>query len=305
MPYPAADLYPSEVLFPGTALPVDGGGGVYQLIECSLGDLILTAGDSQNVKWITSTLTGWWGSPGSTLQLTPKTRMAGAWPGPRQMREKPISIGGTTIAPSMSALRDAVDRLNTAASLDSTLLTVSEAGLTRSCIVQRQDEVLWTRVNQNAASWSVQVVAPDPRKFTTALSTSTALPAATGGLTIPFTVPFAITSTVVSGQAFLTNPGNAVGPVVLRINGPITGPQITHVGSGITLTFSSSLSLGVNEYLIVDMEAQTALANGQASRNGSITSRGWFGFEPGANTWAFTAAAGSGLLTVTATPAWQ
>jgi hypothetical protein len=126
-----------------------------------------------------------------------------------------------------------------------------------------------------------------------------------GGLTIPFTIP----STVVAGQINLTNPGNESGPVVLRIDGPCTGPIITHTSSTTTnaLVFSSNLSLGTGEFLLVDMDKHTALANGQTTRAGYITSRGWSLFDPGANTWAFTASTynSGSLLTVTASPAWK
>jgi hypothetical protein len=82
---------------------------------------------------------------------------------------------------------------------------------------------------------------------------------------------------------------------------------VTHAGSGKALVFSSSLVLGAGEWIDVDMEAQTVLANGQSSRAGYITSRGWSGFEPGHNTWSFTAIGydAASKLTVSATPAWQ
>lgn len=55
------------------------------------------------------------------------------------------------------------------------------------------------------------------------------------------------------------------------------------------------------------MENRTVLANGQASRSQYITSRGWFGFDPGANVITFAASgpAPSALLTATLTPAFQ
>jgi len=92
----------------------------------------------------------------------------------------------------------------------------------------------------------------------------------------------------------------------MRIDGPIVGPIITHVGSGLQLVFSASLTLGVGEFLLVDMEAHSVLAQGQSNRSNWVTSRGWSGMEPGANTWSFAAASGTtGLLTVTGTPADQ
>jgi hypothetical protein len=270
----------------------------------SIDGLVLTAFDDAGVWWNMDTLTGWWGSSGSSLQLSQKQRAPGAWPSPRQLTSKTIVGSGWVEAPDQASLVSAIDRLNAAAAIDARLLTVSEAGLVRSCIVYRQDEILINRFDSVRAQWSVQLAAADPRKFGAPLTASTTPPSSSGGLTIPFTIPFVIGSTVVSGTCSLTNLGNAVGPVKLRIDGPIVGPQVTHVGSGLSLTFASSLSLGVGEWIEIDTEAQTVLANGQSSRNGWVTSRGWFGFEPGDNDFAFSAISGSGLLRVTATPAW-
>lgn len=120
-------------------------------------------------------------------------------------------------------------------------------------------------------------------------------------------IPFTIDAVTVTGQVSLENPGNETGPVRLRIDGPCRGPVVTHVSTGAQLVFASSLVLGAGEWIDVDMEARTVLANGQASRAPWITSRGWSGFTPGLNTWSFTAAAfdPGARLTVVATPAWK
>lgn len=126
-------------------------------------------------------------------------------------------------------------------------------------------------------------------------------------LTGKLTVPFRINATTVTGQVSLTNPGNESGPVVIRIDGPCTGPVVTHVSTGNALVFSSSLVLQDGEFLLVDMDARTALANGQSNRAGYITSRGWSSFDPGQNTWSFSAARynSRSQLSVAAVPAWR
>jgi phage-related protein len=82
---------------------------------------------------------------------------------------------------------------------------------------------------------------------------------------------------------------------------------IEHTSSGAQLIFSTSLALGAGEFLLIDMEKKTVLANGQASRNTFITSRGWSGFDPGPNTWSLNAASfnASARLTVMANPSWE
>jgi hypothetical protein len=270
----------------------------------NVGGINLTSIEDSGVQWLMSDFTGWDGTPGGTLAPKQKTRAAGAWGGLSYAKARTLVATGTCVAPTAALASDALDRLNNACSLDDTIMTVSESGRLRSCTVRRDGDILPKRIGPTAFDWSVQFVAVDPRKFGTPLTGSTLLPSSSGGLTVPFTVPFAINSTVVSGQVNLFNPGNETGPVTMRIDGPCVGPVITHVGSGLRLVFSASLTLGAGEFLLIDMEAQTVMAQGQSSRANWITSRGWSGFEPGNNTWAFTAAsATTARLTVTATPA--
>lgn len=250
---------------------------------------------------------GWEGSTGSTLRVVPKARAGGAWAGKAYQRERNMVMGGKIFAASYAAITEAQTRLNTALTLDESRLDVDEAGLVRWCMVRQDDVPIQRRIAPTVSQWSVQVLAEDSRKFGAPLSASTRLPASSGGFTYPLTYPYTIDATMVSGQVSLNNPGNETGSVILRVDGPCHGPSITHVASGLTLVFSSSLVLGVGEWLTIDTEARTVMANDQSSRSGYITSRGWFGFVPGDNTFAFTASAfdADALLTVTATPAFK
>jgi hypothetical protein len=264
--------------------------------------------DANGVKWLVLSFDGW-GSPHPSIQVVQKPRQAGGWAGLSYATPRYVSVSVRVVAPTPAALTTALDALYAAVDLADTTFTVAEAGVTRSLTVRRSDQVLPHRLNNQIADVTFQMVAIDPRKLGSTLTGSTNLPATSGGLTVPFTIPFTISSTVVAGQVSFTNPGNETGPVVLRIDGPCTGPVITHTSSSTTnaLVFSSSLTLGTGEFLLINMDKRTALGNGQASRSGYITSRGWSGFDPGVNTWSFTASGYNvaSLLTVTATPAWK
>lgn len=246
------------------------------------------------------------GGANSTIQVTQNVRRHGGWAGEAYNASRHVAVSGRVKGDPL-AVAESLDRIIAAVPLWETELQFTEFGRVRTMRVRREDDVVVQHDDPVLASWSFQVVCTDPRKFGEPLSDSTGLPSSTGGLMIPFTIPFIIDATTVTGQVTLTNPGNAPGPVMLRLDGPLTGPVITHVASGAQLVFSSSLSIGAGEWLEVDMEAHTVMANGQASRAPWITSRGWSQFEPGDNTWSFTAAAfdPASKLTVTATPSWQ
>lgn len=280
----------------------------------TLGDLDLgTTEAGTGVIWNTKSI-NWWSSPGSTLRAEQKPRGHGAWAGDAYLQARRVEIRGSVRAPSEAAWSEAVDRLHAAAALYETVLTVTESGRTRWANVRREDEILVNRFTPTHAEWSLQFLAPDPRQFGDTLVSSSALPSSTGGLTVPFTVPFSIDAVTATGQVTLTNVGNIAGPVLLRIDGPsnpgdppLVGPVVTHVSSGLSLVFSTSLTLGYGEFVTVDMEKREVLAQGQSSRNGWVTGRGWSAFEPGLNTWSFSAVgfSPSAKLTVSAIPAWQ
>lgn len=270
--------------------------------------ITLNAVDGNGVKWVARTVTGW-GASGSSIQVVQKPRQAGGWAGLAYASPRYVTVAGTVYAPTPESLNDALDSLYDAVRLDNFTLTVTDASLSRSLVCRRNDVIEPTRRSNMIADFQFQVVAVDPRKLGAEASGVTFLPQASGGLTIPFTVPFTIASTVVSGAVSLTNPGNETGPVVLRIDGPCTGPVITHASSYTTaqLVFSSTLALGAGEWLTVNMDDRTALANDQSSRSSYITSRGWSGFDPGENSWYFSATGydPSSMLTVSATPSWK
>jgi hypothetical protein len=274
-----------------------------------IGSLLLNAVDANGTKWPVTKFDGWHGTSDPTLSPVQKTRASGATVGDSFSTGRTMTITGLIISTSAAQQSQDWDTLNAAISRQPTLMQVSESGRVRWVMVSRSSAITPNKINAWMSGFTFQVFAKDWRKFGSPLTDYTLLPSSVGGVTYPIKYPMRIGATVVSGQVTLNNPGNEVGPVVLQVNGPVTGPTITHRGSGAQLTFSSNLVLGVGEFLLIDMEKKSVLANGQpgASRNAFITSRGWSGFDPGENTWAFNAASfnASSQLAVTATPSWE
>lgn len=276
-------------------------------LYATLGDLVLTSRDeAAGVTWVMGNIDGWSGSPKSTLAPARKARGHGVWAGDAWLDARHLALSGWVEGDTPAAADEAVDRLNAATSLDGVTLAVTGATGVRSLEVRRTDAVLVRRLTDRTLRWSIQLIAPDPRKRGDLLTASTGLPAHVGGLTWPLTWPLSWPAEVITGQVSLTNPGNFAGPVMLRIDGPVAGPIVTHVSSGRSLVFASSLVLGAGEFVTVDMERREVLAQGIEPRNGWITRREWSAFEPGVNTWAFAAVEDdpASLLTVEAVPAW-
>jgi hypothetical protein len=220
-----------------------------------------------------------------------------------------MSISGLILTAAHEDLDPASARLSAAVALDPVEMIVAHTGTIRHSMVQRQGEVIVTELTDKISSYSILIVATDPRKFGDLVTASTLLPSSTGGLTFPITFPITFTGVSNTGVIRVNNPGNTQAPVWLRIDGPIPagGWTITHVGKKQTLTFSTALALGSGEFVTVDMDRREVLAQGQSPRSGYVTSRGWFSLDPGDNDIAFSAQnfSSTASLTVTTKPSWS
>lgn len=302
MPYPSPVTYPSALLFPGT-------GSLSNLSPVGIGDLVLGAVDKNGSRWNLKTFDGWTGSPASTLELSQKARSHGATANEPFLTARNMTLGGRVTNPDPHGLNASLDDLNAAVTLDGFTLAAAETGRVRTCLAKRNGEVLTPKVNNQVATFSIQIVAEDPLKYGELVTASTLLPSSTGGLIRPSTWPRTWTGVSNTGQVVLTNPGNEQAPVWLRIDGPVPagGWTVTHIGKKQALSFATSLALGAGEFVTVDMENREVLAQGQSARAGYVTSRGWFTLDPGPNTIAFSAAnySPTAQLTVTTKPAWS
>ncbi len=268
------------------------------------------------VRWLIDrdAISGWWSSPAPRLSSADRVRAHGVWVGDSWLTARTVAIEGYVVGPTRASTEDAINRLEAACALAPVGLTIVDSSgdsPALSASVRRSDQVLISWLSRTAAKWSIQLLADDPRRLGDELSASTGLPSVSGGLTIGEgetlgTVPFAIESTIVSGSVSIINPGTIAGPVTLRIAGPVNSPAVTHVGASGTQVFAMAMAIGPGEYIDIDMDRRTVLAQGQASRSAWVSQRGWSSLDPGVNRWGFAAAApGDGVLTVTARPAWM
>jgi hypothetical protein len=133
-------------------------------------------------------------------------------------------------------------------------------------------------------------VANDPLIYSAEEHSETlALPVASGGLTLPLTVPIAISAAVASGQRPIVNAGSTPVGLRLRIDGPVMGPRVSLLASdGTSATLVFDLDLAAGQWLDVDTAARTVRLNGTASRRGK-TIGDWPVLLPGAGEVSFGA----------------
>lgn len=218
-------------------------------------------------------------------------------------------IEGLILTDAPDLLSAALDQLSGAVTLAPFTMIVAETGRIRHVTAKRQGEVIHKKFNNKQAWFSIQVVAEDPRKYGDLISLSTRLPSSSGGRIYPATYPITYTGVSETGVIRVNNPGNTEAPVWLRVDGPVPagGWTVTHVGKRQALTFATALTLTTGEFVTVDMDRREVLAQGQSTRAGYVTSRGWFSLDPGDNDIAFSAAnySATAQLTVLTKPAWS
>lgn len=107
------------------------------------------------------------------------------------------------------------------------------------------------------------------------------LPTFTGGLTVPFTVPFTIDAVAADGFASLTNEGTADTGLAIRLDGPVESPTVTLIrDDGTFQALSIDVTLSAGQWLDIDTKARTVLLNGTISRRGQASGQ-WPILPPG------------------------
>lgn len=138
------------------------------------------------------------------------------------------------------------------------------------------------------------------------------LPSSSGGMQFPYHFEESGVSlsswrwseNVVSGQVALDNVGTAPSPVMIRVDGPVTDPQVLHVGSGHVMAFT--MSLGSGHYVTVNGVTHEILIDGTDPARGRVKRREWSQAEPGMNVWGFNASeySNAARMTVSFYPAY-
>ena len=256
-----------------------------QSYRASLGSVALGEMDAEGNLWVLSSIEGWL-SPGSSGQVTQRTRRHGGWRSKAYYTPRGLTVHGSLITDRPN-VGDVLDRLLDAIPLDvpAPLTVYGVNGDDRLMYVRQEGEPDVSIVSPYEATYSIGLVAPDGVKFGAIEKVaSTNLPSSIGGLTVPLTVPFSVESVTVSGSAVVENSGTSPTYPRVLVYGPVTDARLTSVETGETLHVNLTLAAG--EYMDLDFANHTAYLNGNASRRGYISGT-WFALPPGVTSVAF------------------
>lgn len=240
--------------------------------------------DDYGVDWRMGTFDGW-DSPDLPEAADERPSQDGLWDALNYYGGRTLTIGGTFTAATYEDREAAEYRLRQAVPRDR-LVTVTVAETTPKWVLARRTGRLMVRPLTDVSSeYSVNMLAPDPRKYGTGLVSSTISAVdGTGGLAPPWTPPVLLPAIGTAPSSIvLTNTGIYNSPPTITIRGPGSGIAVHNFTTGRHLAYD--LTLAATDFITVNVAAGVNLLNGSAIRapasGSSVT--GQFLIEPGAN----------------------
>ena len=175
-----------------------------------------------------------------------------------------------------------------------------------NCIPIRAHLPIDVLYNLGYAEWQVELVAADPRIYSSTLNNGVVLPTAASVSGETFSVTFSINfGGGASGTSSLMNSGIFPAPFLARFDGPISDPQVKNVTTGEFIKLNTDIPTG--QFMIIDTLEKTIKLGGTASRYHTLDpgSR-WWSLLPGANDVLFSGAGtdGNSKLTMTWRSTW-
>lgn len=247
------------------------------------------------VAWVRDTLTGV-GGAGTSGQVVQRSSDHGGYAVPQFYTPALYTLTCHAAAPTQ-ALRDAAR-----AKLQRAVVVGGAAGdmatfvfdepVPKQSQVRRSGPIIETYPNLGEVSFTIGLVAPDPRRYAAALKSASVQAAVTlNGITPPLTPPITMPANGMPAVIVASNGGNFETRPVVQVNGPIQNPSLTLVDSGQVVSFTG-LVLATGQQLIVDFDQRQATLNG-ALQPADI-SCAWWVLAPGLSTIRLGGIASSG-----------
>lgn len=240
-------------------------------------------------------LDGWFNPPASSGETTDRVLAHGGWDNRATYGARYITVKGIVWGLDDTTIEAGLNALAAAIPLDERRpFVVRRHGFTQHVMARQEDQPVFDWDGGDTAEFDLQFSAADYRRLQgngtggiggdgwTRLGPD-GLPSTSGGLSVPFTVPFAIRATTTSGRLTVATNGTAPPNVVVEFHGPVEDPGIWCLETGQRLWFNISLTRG--QTLSVDLARHSVLLNGVSRRS---TKRGdWIDLPRGAGSRTF------------------
>nr|UVN00980.1 MAG: tail protein [Bacteriophage sp.] len=268
-------------------------------IRLTLNGFPLYGVDDNGCEWHVTfqDVSGLFDGVASTLKTSEKTMTDGWYGNLPRLQGRTITIEGHIIGRCSESCVISWNAFKSVLDTAGMLLTVQLGNLGRQVRVWQSASaplVKWAGVN--ILHFSIGLTSLSPYLYgLDSVSGVSGLPSSSGGMQFPYRFEETGSSLsswmwsehVVSGQVALDNVGTAPSPVMIRIDGPVVNPQVSHVGSGHVMAFI--MSLGWGHYATINGVTHEILIDGTDPARGRVVRREWSQAEPGMNVWGFNA----------------
>jgi Phage tail protein len=233
------------------------GGISYNGLDIEFGQV-----DSDGIAWLWQKLEGWDG-PDVTGGLLQRAADHGAWPSPQFYQPRTLTWTVMATAPTQAQRDLARAKLSQAIPVSELAVLRYDEPIPKQAQVRRSGKITETYPTLTDVSFNIGLVAPDPRKYSTAVKVvTTTVSTASSGFTFPVTFPVTIPAGQPPGTGVtVTNAGNFETRPVVAVRGPVTAPALVNTSTGQSVSFSA-LTLTSNDLLAVDFSIQQAFLNG-------------------------------------------
>lgn len=268
-------------------------------IQLTLNGFPLYGVDDNGCEWHTTfqSVTGLFDGVASTLRTESKVMTDGWYGNLPRLQGRTITIEGHIIGRCTESCVTSWNAFKSVLDTGGMLLTARLGDIGRQVRVWQSASaplIKWDGVN--VLRFSLGLTSLSPYLYgLESVSGVSGLPRSSGGMMFPYHFEEAGVSlsswmwseTIMSGQVALNNVGTAPSPVMIRIDGPVVNPQISHVGSGHVIAFG--MSFGVGHYATINGVTHEILIDGTDPARGRVNRREWSQAEPGLNVWGFNA----------------
>lgn len=264
--------------------------------------------DGNGVAWILKGVKGWDGPP-SVGQVIQRSADHGGWPSAQYYGPRLLTLDVMASAPTQAARDAAKEQLVQAVPVsDLATFTYNEPVPKQAYVRQNGSaQIGMTFPTLVDVEFTIPLVAPDPRKYSTIPLTATAtLPAPViNPLTLPVTLPIGFPGSTppIDSAVTCVNSGTFETRPVITVAGPITSPSIVNAVTGQAITFTG-LAMAATDQLIISTDARQSYLGGVYYP--ADVNSGWWVLDPGSTQVYLTGEnfSGGAVLVVSWSSAW-
>jgi hypothetical protein len=225
--------------------------------------------------WSFRDLVDWWGTTPAKGSPVERPQGHGAFEASQSLRSsRAISITANYIGESQAEVEDAFDTLSAVGAEGPVLMTVTTpAGSSHRVVTIEDTAPTRHRGGSPIGGMTVDMIARDPRRYSSGEWLSTPPPSPGQGLVWPVVWPAVWPGGGSSGRVELANAGKAPSAPVFRLLGGFESAVITCVENGRRIGFARPVPAG--SMVEIDVKTKRALLDGQSDVSRWLRFREW------------------------------